>query len=143
MLIYQMYCLGFHVYLLSLNVNVIASLLPYQILQLLSCFIPFICLRGSSKISLFQKLELCMIGLDHLSVVVWFLLTDSAERESEMLLILNPQTVWSGGRTQPGVNILFWKHTGKAAEENIHRHLFLLFSWLGLFYFYFSNFIVE
>ena len=98
----KMYCLGFQVSLSSINMNMIASLLPMQKLQLLSCFIGFICLRISSKRALFLKFELCVIGLDHLSVVKGLLLADSAEKASEMLWLLNPQTVWHGGRTSTG-----------------------------------------
>lgn len=81
-----------------------------------------------------------MRGLDHNGILKGFLLTVSAERESEMLLTLNPQAVCSGGRTQHGMN---WKHSDGGREENIHRDIsFSPHDW-PYFILYFLNLIVE
>lgn len=144
MLIYPNVLPRLSYFFVKLNVNMIASLLPKQMLQLLSCFILFICLRRSSKRALFQKFESCVIGLDYLSVVEGFLLADSAERASKKLWILNPQTVSLAWRKdQHGPHLLFWKCANKAKEGSRHRDIFLFSSWWGLFCFYSSNFIVE
>lgn len=90
-------------------------------LQLVFTF--FICLRRFSKISQFQKLKLCLIGGDHLSLLKVFLLTARAEGKGATLLFLSPQIVWEGEGTQGGVTLLFWKHADKGEEENFHRDI--------------------